>query len=106
MRLHVIPTIVDPDGVYAHMDLSWSIWLISGGTYELLVNGSGKANTQFDVIIGELEGLQLHGCDVLIIYLDKYLQQEAPQGKKASLTLKVEAIQYNKYDEYYPPEPD
>ena len=98
VRLQVTPTIVDPDGVYAHMDLSWRIYKISGGVSELLLSGNGKANTQFDVIVGRLEGLQLHGCDVLLIWFDKYLQQEAPQGSKtASLTLSVEAIQYNKY---------
>lgn len=97
VKLKVTPTIVDPDGVYDNMTLSWSIYKVSGGVWTQLVAGNGVASEQFEVIIGRLEGLQLHGCDVLIIWLDKYLMQSAPQGKSASLTLSVEAIQYNKY---------
>ena len=99
VKLHVTKTVVDPDGVYDNMTIGWSIYKISGGVSALLVSGSGVASVQFDVIVGRLEGLQLHGCDVLIIYLDKYLLQMAPQGTDASLTLSVDAIQYNKYVE-------
>lgn len=101
VRLHVTKTVVDPDGVYDNMSIGWSIYKISGGVSELLTSGNGVATAQFTAIVDFLEGLQLHGCDVLIIYLDKYLEQTAPQGKDASLTLTVEGIQYNKYDEYY-----
>jgi len=97
VRLKVTPTILDPNGVYDNMTISWSIWKISEGVDELLVSGSGVATAQIAAIVGRLEGLQLHGCDVIIIYLDKYLEQTAPQGADASLTLSVEAIQYNKY---------
>ena len=97
VKLHVSLNVTDPDDVYDNMSLSWSIYKVSGGVWTQLVAGNGVASAQFDVIVGRLEGLQLHGCDVLIIYLDKYLLQTAPQGKSASLTLSVEAIQYNKY---------
>jgi len=97
VRLKVTPTIVDPDGVYDNMTISWALWKISGGVDELLVSGSGVGTAQIGMIVAELEGLQLHGCEVIIIYLDKYLLQTAPQGADASLTLSVQAVQYNKY---------
>jgi hypothetical protein len=97
VRLQVTPTIVDPNGVYDNMTISWTIFKISEGVVTTLANGAGPGTAQIDMIVTQLEGLQLHGCDVLIIYLDKYLLQTAPQGADASLTLSVEAIQYNKY---------
>lgn len=97
VKLHVTKTVVDPDHVYDNMTISWSIYKISGGVSELLTSGNGVATAQFTAIVGFLEGLQLHGCDTIIIYLDKYLLQTAPQGADASLTLTVVGVQYNKY---------
>ncbi|MDH4291732.1 MAG: hypothetical protein OEV56_03900 [Dehalococcoidia bacterium] len=98
VRLIVTPTIVDLEGVYANMDLSWVIWKVSAdGVIESLAEGWGAAIGEFDMIVTALQGVQLHGGDVLIIYLDKHLQQTAPQGATASLSLSVKAIQYNEY---------
>jgi len=97
VKLKVTPTIVDPNGVYDNMTISWVIYKISEGVIETLASDVGPGRAQIDMIVAQLEGLQLHGCEVIIIYLDKYLEQTAPQGAAASLTLSVEAIQYNKY---------
>jgi predicted ribosomally synthesized peptide with SipW-like signal peptide len=103
IRLEVTPTICDPDNIYPHLDYKqWKIYWIhknAAGAYvcDLKWNGSGKADVELPKIIGHLEGFQLHPCESLLIYIDKHLQQEAPQGKSASMQLSIECMQWNLY---------
>ena len=75
----------DPD-VYTYMTIAWTV------TYPDLTEVSGVG---LDALILLLNGFQLHPCDTLMIYLDKHLEQEAPQGATASFTLTVTGTQYN-----------
>jgi hypothetical protein len=97
VHLAVTLTVNDPDGVYDHMDLSWVKYDISDGSVVMVTSGSGKANVELPKIKTALEGQQLHECDVVLLYIDKHLQQEAPMGKTASFELSVEGIQWNQY---------
>jgi len=97
VKLQVTLTVVDPDKIYEHLDISWIKYDISGGNVTAVTSGSGKAYLELPKIKTALEGQQLHECDVVLLYIDKHLQQEAPQGKNASFTLTVKAIQWNKY---------
>lgn len=76
----------DPDGVYACMTIAWTVFFPGGAT----LSGVGIP----DLILA-LEGFQLHPCETITIYLDKHLEQCAPQGKTASFTLTVTGTQYN-----------
>lgn len=99
VKLQVTLTVTDPDYIYDHMDMSWSIHLNGVTT----VFGSGKATVkgadgELARIEAALEGMQLHECDVVVVYIDKHLQQEAPQGSgPASFTLTVTGMQWNMY---------
>ena len=99
VKLKVTLTVTDPDGVYDHMDMSWTVFL--NGVSQ--ASGSGKATVkgvdgELAKIKAALEGIQLHECDVLVLYIDKHLQQEAPQDSQAaSFTMTVEAVQWNMY---------
>jgi hypothetical protein len=62
-----------------------------------LYASSGKANVELPKLEVALEGIQLEGCETILIWLDKHLQQEAPQGKSASMTLTVTGMQWNMY---------
>lgn len=98
VKLDVTLTITDPDGVYEHLDIVHAqIWIESGGTWDLLYVSAGKANVELPALADALEGLQLESCETILIWLDKHLQQEAPQGKRASMTLTVDAVQWNLY---------
>jgi hypothetical protein len=63
----------------------------------MLCDGVGKANVELPKLETCLEGVQLEECETLLIWADKHLQQEAPQGKNASFTLTVDAVQWNLY---------
>jgi hypothetical protein len=98
VKLQVNLTVNDPDGVYDHLDLSAvRVWKESGGTWTELYASSGKANVELPKLEVALEGIQLEGCETILIWLDKHLQQEAPQGKSASMTLTVTGMQWNMY---------
>ena len=76
----------DPDGVYACMTIAWTV------TYP---DGSQASGSGIPALIALLDGYQLHPCETITIYLDKHLEQCAPQGKTASFTLTVTGTQYN-----------
>jgi hypothetical protein len=98
VKLDVTLTVTDPDGVYDHLDLTAvRVWKESGGVWEELYVSSGKANVELPKLEVALEGIQLEGCETILIWMDKHLQQEAPQGKRASMTLTVDAVQWNLY---------
>lgn len=98
VKLDVTLTVTDPDGVYDHLDLVHAqIWKESGGTWTQLYASSGKANVELPILAAALQGIQLEECETILIWLDKHLQQEAPQGAEASMTLTVDAVQWNMY---------
>jgi hypothetical protein len=103
VKLEVDLQVTDPDGVYKHLDLYlWVVhWVhtLPDGTviHERVCSGSGKADLELPKIEACLESFQLHPCETLIIYMDKHLQQEAPQGKSASMTMTVDCMQWNLY---------
>jgi hypothetical protein len=104
VHLWVTLTVNDPDGVYDHLTISWVKYLIKAdGTITAEASGIGKATVggspdgaELGAIRDALEGQQLHQCDTVLLWVDKHLQQEAPQNSEpAKFTLKVEGIQYN-----------
>lgn len=98
VKLSVTLTITDPDSLYDHLDLiAARVYKESGGTWTLLYSSSGKANVELPELAAALEGIQLEACETILIWLDKHLQQEAPQGAEASMTLAVDAVQWNMY---------
>jgi hypothetical protein len=105
VKLQVDISVTDPDGVYDHTDIIlWKVYhngvqLAAGGGagQKATVNGSWEAG-ELGEIVAALEGLQLHECDVVIVYIDKHLQQQAPQGsQEATFTIDVDAVQWNLY---------
>ena len=99
VKLRVTLTVDDTAGIYDHMDINWNVYLngdwIDGGYGKATVAG---APGQLDAIVNTLEGIQLHECDVLVVYIDKHLQQEAPQDSgPSSFEFTVEAVQWNMY---------
>jgi hypothetical protein len=105
VKLQVGLNVTDPDGVYDHLDISWTKYLVRDDQVTVHGTGSGKATVSgswqdgaLGDIVEALESQQLHECDVIVLFVDKHLQQEAPQGsEEASFTLTVTAIQWNKY---------
>jgi len=99
VKLRVTLTVDDTAGIYDHMDITWSVYL--NGVWQN--SGGGKATVggvdgALADIEAELEGMQLHECDVVIVYIDKHLQQEAPQDSgPSSFEFTVEAVQWNMY---------
>jgi len=98
VKLDVNIVVDDPDGVYDNLTITWHVdyngALIDGGSGMATVPG---AVGELDKIVNTLEGLQLHECDVVAIWIDKHLEQSAPQGKSASFTMTVGAVQWNLY---------
>ena len=98
VKLNVNMVIDDPDGVYDNLTISWHVdyngQLVDGGSGMATVPG---AMGELDKIVLTLEGMQLHECDVVAIWIDKHLKQSAPQGKSASFTMTVGAVQWNLY---------
>ena len=100
VKLSVTLTVTDPDGLYEHLDLVHAqIWIECDGVWEQLYASSGKAlPDELPKLAAALEGIQLEPCCTILIWLDKHLQQEAPQGAEASMTLEVDAVQWNLYE--------
>jgi len=97
VKLQVTLNVTDPDGVYKHLDLRWKKYVFSDGVWTLHAEGMGKADVELPKLVAALEGEQLEPCETIFLWFDKHLQQEAPQGKTASLELKVNGIQWNMY---------
>ena len=94
VKLNVNMAVVDPDGVYDYLRLSWRV------DYNGQTIGSGVGNNataEFPEIIALVEGMQLHECDVVTLWMDKTLLQEAPQDVSASFMMIVGAVPWNLY---------
>jgi len=63
-------------------------------------NGDGKNDTL--IWWGDNFGVQLDPCESANISLDITILQDAPEGSTITFTIQLDAIQWNKYEEYTP----
>jgi hypothetical protein len=114
VKLEVTYTANDAQGLYNLLDVQlwrvYEVWVDEAGNCQevLLDSGAGKLNVVMPLIIDIVEGYQLHPCHSLVIYLDKILPQEGPQGEStmglsANFTMSIDCMQWNLYT---PPTPD
>lgn len=86
---------VDPadPNLFDYLDIQWAVTGTHNGGEELEpMSGEGLG------FYGALQGLQLHGCDVVKLEIVKKLEQnDSAQGLSGGFAVTVTAIQYNEY---------